>query len=73
MYYPYSNFYAHDYRRLHRHYPYEYFYGYPYANPTLATIIGSQIASNNQSIYNAGVMAGVTQTANAFNLGRYGW
>ena len=68
MFYPNPEFYNYEYRR-----PYRYDYWNPYFNPysyAAANIINSQIAANNQSIYNAGVMAGVTQVANAINFNR---
>ncbi len=55
--------------------PYGHYYGpyypgyYPYA-PYYGGIYGSQIGYNNQSIYNAGWMAGVNQISNINNIGR---
>lgn len=72
MYYlPYS-YYPPEYR--HRRYYPDYWYPYedPYANAAI-NLINSQIASNNQSIFNAGVMTGVTQVANALNISRRRW
>ncbi len=55
--------------RPYGHYYAPYYPGYyPYA-PYLG-IYGSQIGYNNQSIYNAGWMAGVNQISNINNIGR---
>ena len=42
----------------------------PYYPPYYGGIYGSQIGYNNQSIYNAGWMAGVNQISNINNIGR---
>ena len=49
-----------------------YGYGYPgpYHAPYYGGIYGSQIGYNNQSIYNAGWMAGVNQISTINNVGR---
>lgn len=72
MHYPYyPRYYHYDYPR--RRY-YDYWYPYPgLYGSAMANLVNSQIASNNQSIYNAGVMAGVSQVANAININRQLW
>ncbi len=51
-------------------YPYHYFYPYryPYAYPYSRAFIGSQVSSINQQLFNAGIMAGVTQSAISNNI-----
>lgn len=70
MFYPRYHHYDYDYEYPRRRY-YDYWRPYPnlYAD-ALVNLVNSQVASNNQSIYNAGVMAGVSQVANAININR---
>lgn len=67
MYYPRYYHYDYGYPRWNYDYwrPYPDLYG-----QALVNLVNSQVASNNQSIYNAGVMAGVSQVANAINWRR---
>jgi hypothetical protein len=64
------------YPQFNRRYP---SYGYPYPQYVFPdygnSIIDSQISNINQSLYNAGVMAGVSQVANSNNFGglSHGW
>lgn len=68
MYYPrYHHLYA--YPRPYGYYPYA--YAHPYYHST--NLFNSQIATVSQSMFNAGVMTGVAQTANAYNIGGYNW
>lgn len=70
MYYPYG--YGYPYRR----YGYPYSYGYlPYGYPRYSStnLLNSQIASVNQSFFNAGIATGVYQTANNFNYAGLGY
>ena len=64
------------YPQRYRYYGYPVPYGYvPYGYPyySSANILNSQLASVNQSMFNAGVMTGVAQTATAYNIGLNRW
>lgn len=76
-YYTYRRFLDRSPRRPYGGYCSPYYYGcgypgpyYPPYPPYYGSIYGSQIGYNNQSIYNAGWMAGVNQIANINNIGR---